>query len=94
MLNLTPKSKHLVPYRHWKFDYINWQQVDKHFALEKTKPHVIFSYKENTEIENILNSVGISKQDKIICFHIRDPFYHGGINAKFGPRDSKISLFE
>jgi len=94
MLNSFPKSKHLVPYRHWKFDFVNWQQCDKYLALEKTKPHLIFNSNENSQIEKILDEFGIKNQDKIICFHIRDPFYHGGKNAKFGPRDSNITLFE
>lgn len=94
MLEFTPNSSHLVPYRHWKTDTVNWNQVDKYNVLNKTTPHLIFNKAEITECDLILNSYGIESNDQIICFHVRDPFFHSGENAEFGPRDSHISLFE
>ncbi len=94
MLDFIPNSSHLVPYRHWKTDSVNWNQVDVHNILNKTKPHLIFNEKEITYCNLILNSIGIESNDEIICFHIRDPYFHGGDNAIFGPRDSHVSLFE
>jgi putative glycosyltransferase (TIGR04372 family) len=94
MLDFFPKSIHLVPYRHWKIDPVNWNQVDIYNVLDKTSPHLYFNDLEIFECNSVLNEFGIKKNDKIICFHVRDPFFHGGDNAVYGPRDSHIKLFE
>jgi hypothetical protein len=94
LLKFKPNSLFLVPYRHWKTNDVLWQEVDLYNVLPMTKPHLIFTKNEYEYLDNLLQQYGITNKDKIICFHVREPFFHGGPLAKFGPRDSPIALFE
>lgn len=67
----------LVDYRDWR-EVINWQIRDIHKIYMKSKQNFFFSEKEIEIGENLLKRMipNYSENNKFICIHCRDSFYH------------------
>jgi len=69
-------TRHTLPYRYIQDSGTPWQNIDIHGVLERTEPQLSFSDREKEIATRALHRVGVSEEDDIVCFMIRDGAYH------------------
>lgn len=90
---LIPGGKiHTVPYRKITDRNTPWQLVDIHNVLDKTSPHLVFSADEEAVGALALQKMGVSENDPIICFIVRDGAYHNEAHLKWNFRNTSVTL--
>jgi len=82
---------HEVPYRYLHDKYgLPWQYQDYYEVYKKSKCHFSFTSLEKKKAIEILKTVNIYPQDKIVTFNIRDIAFHGFNSDNYRNSDVKI----
>ena len=87
LLNFFSSSKHLVPFRHWRNNWI-WQTYDLHNIMPKTSCHLTFSKEELSLGSKYFLRKGIVDEDFVVCFYARSGKYYSDCSL----RNSSISI--
>ena len=81
---------HNIPYRYVNDRSTPWQLSDIHNVLGSTRPLLTFSREEDSQGFSALKSMGIEKNDSIICFTARDVAFHSERHLRWDHRNSSV----